>query len=197
MGSVTLQTKWTLGRLFPFIYDTCSIVVDKLFVTLWKIQEQFLCQDCMDVTGSWLSWSRGCSVNAQQHEEASCQAPPTSSCTPSPPLFLNWSVGPQGSHWLSSLCELHVAFPHLTVPQVSSMQPSVAALVPTPHKTQTLILFTTCTKCVCICLLTPYLTVLQLCWKSNFYVGWILMNLQCWVWKITVLMHESSSVLPL
>lgn len=122
------------------------------------------------------------------------QAPPAPICTPSPPRFLSISGGPQGSHWLSSLYEIHLDFLQLTVPQVNSMQVAIAALLPRPQRIQSDFVYHM-HKIVCICLLTLYLTVLQLCWKSSFYIGWILLNPQRWVWKIIVLLYESSSVL--
>lgn len=124
-------------------------------------------------------------------EASKCQTPWGSSCTPRPPLFLNWS----SEKPLVAFCLwTKPGIPASHHLQVSSIHPEIAVLIPTPQKIQ--ILITMHIKYVCIHLLTLYLTVLRLRWKTNFYIGWILLNPQCRVCKITVLMHESSSVSP-
>lgn len=126
-------------------------------------------------------------------QASKCQTPRGSSCTPRPPLFLNRSSGKP----IVAFCLwTKPGIPASHHPQVSSIYPEITVLIPRPQKIQTQILITMHIKYVSIRLLTLHLTVLRLRWKSNFYIGWILLNPQCQVCKITVLMHESSSVLP-
>lgn len=106
VGSVSFQLKWTLGRLFPFFSDRKAQWWLTSFVALWKIQEQSLRQDSVDMMADGQSWNRGCSVNLQQHGEGSQQASDPSRIQ----LYSKPTTIPQQILWLPSIYDFACNF---------------------------------------------------------------------------------------
>lgn len=106
VGSVSFQPNWALGRLFPFFYDRKAQWWLTSFVSLWKIQEQSLCQDSVDTMAAGQSWNRGCSVNPQQHGEGRQQEPDLSKIQ----LHSKPTTIPQQILWLPSICDFTCNF---------------------------------------------------------------------------------------